>query len=77
MAVYDVALWTYFPQTVSFPFCGEVEADSPLLAVLILMEHYKLKRVARAAVGLPDGSIQRWERGVARYSEEQEEEETW
>jgi hypothetical protein len=72
--VYDVALWRYwhaddlhYPE--SFPVVDTaVQADSPLMAALQLMEQYKIKRVARAAVGLPDHTVQRWEQGLSRYT---------
>jgi hypothetical protein len=62
---YDVALWLFWP-TNDFPIVDEmVTAASPLLAVLSLMDRCKLKRVARAAVGLPNHSIKRWETGLS------------
>jgi hypothetical protein len=62
---YDVALWRYWP-TCELPVVDvSVSAVSPLLAVLSLMDRYKLKRVAYAAVGLPDQTIKRWQSGLS------------
>jgi hypothetical protein len=62
--VYDVALWRYWP-TGAFPLTELVSADSALLAALSLMQSYKLKHVAYAAVRLPDATIQRWSTGLS------------
>jgi hypothetical protein len=55
-ARYDVALWRYWPGS-RFPSVGEVEAGSPLLAVLSLMHRCKWKQVVHVAVGLPDACV--------------------
>jgi hypothetical protein len=64
--VYDVALWRYWP-TGAFAITELVSADSALLAALTLMQSYKLKHVAYAAVRLPDATIQRWSTGLSLY----------
>ena len=70
MQTYDVALWRYWPDF-HLPVVDYVEAETPLLAVLSLMATHKLKHVARAAVGLPDGGgIKRYEKGVGLHMDE-------
>jgi hypothetical protein len=65
---YDVALWHYWPTT-ALPYTDDVEAESPLLAVLSLMQAHNLKHVAYAAVRLPDGTFQRYQTGVSLYTQ--------
>jgi hypothetical protein len=62
---YDVALWRYWP-THDLPVVDvAVSATSLLLAALSLMDRCKLRRVAYAAVGLPDQTIKRWQTGLS------------
>lgn len=68
MAHYDVALWRSWPSH-RFPLVEEVEAETPLLAVLSLMASHNLKHVARAGVKLPAGRIRRFENGVRLFIE--------
>lgn len=68
---YDVALWRYWPSH-DLPYHALIPADtvnSALLAALQVMQDAGLKQVARAAVGLPGGGIQRWERDLTLYTE--------
>jgi hypothetical protein len=59
MTCYDVALWLAWPSL--FPqYVALVPADDPLQAVLLLMEDVRLSAVAKAAVLLTDGRIERW-----------------
>lgn len=68
MAVYDIALWRYWP-TSALPVTDEaVSSESPFLAVLSLMHTHKLKHIAYAAVRLPDGTFRRWTTGVTLYA---------
>jgi hypothetical protein len=58
-SVYDVSFWLAWP--FEFPeYVGWVPAFDPLQAVLLPMEEAHLARVAKAAVRLPDGHIERW-----------------
>ena len=59
MQLYNVALWRYF-SSAELPIVEDVEAASPLLAALALMQRHKLHYVGRAAVASPDKTIERW-----------------
>ena len=69
MNTYDVALWRCsFDGGAHFPeYVAHIDADSPLLAALDLMNTHHLRKVARAAVAAPDGAITRWENGLRLY----------
>ena len=70
MDTYDVALWRSFPLFHGFPYVGEVQADSPLLAVLTLMSTHNLKYVAYAAARVPSqAKITRFQHGVRLCAE--------
>jgi hypothetical protein len=64
MAVYDVALWSRF-QGRDLPYSSEaVEAASSFEAIVMLMNVYRLERVAYAAArSLPGTRIERWMMG--------------
>ena len=69
MTTYDVALWRYsFDGGAHFPeYVADVSADSPLLAALDLMNMHHLRKVARAAVAAPGGTVTRWKNGLRLY----------
>jgi hypothetical protein len=69
MGIYDVAVWSCWSPEV-FPSTEELEAASPLEAVIAVMRLYGLDRVEHAAVKLPDCSFLRWEEGMALSAEE-------
>src|SRR5258706_14774627 len=55
----DVALWLCWPS--DFPeYVAYVNASDPLQAVWLLMQEHDLAMVAKAAMQLPDRSIERW-----------------
>lgn len=57
---YDVALWKWWPPHLFPEYADEVYAPTSRQAVLSLMEREKRKRVARAAVKSPDGTLEYW-----------------
>jgi hypothetical protein len=66
MASYDVALWRWWPRVFA-DVVEDIEADSPLVAVLQLMEKHKIRVVAYAAARVvPRGPIHRYE-SIRRY----------
>jgi hypothetical protein len=70
MDSYDVAVWSCWSTEV-LPYTEELEAASPLEAVVAVMRMYGLEQVEYAAVKLPDNSFLRWEDGMTLSTEEQ------
>jgi hypothetical protein len=62
--LYDVALWPSWPSSSassSFPIVADqVQADTPLQAVLLVMHAYHLRKVEHAAVADEQKQITRW-----------------
>ena len=58
-SMYDVALWLSWPSECP-EYVEDVQASSPLEAVWRLMQEHQLVMVAKAAVQLPNKSIERW-----------------
>ena len=58
-SLYDVALWLSWPLECP-EFVEDVQASGPLEAVWRLMQAHQLSLVAKAAVQLPNKSIERW-----------------
>ena len=57
--IYDVALWLSWPSECP-EYVEYVSASDPVQAVLLLMQDHQMAMVAKAAVQLPDNSIERW-----------------
>jgi hypothetical protein len=69
MGIYDVAVWVCW-STEALPSTEELEAASPLEAVVAVLHLYGLERVEHVAVKLPDSSFLRWEEGMTLSDEE-------
>src|SRR5258706_15499868 len=69
MGIYDVAVWVRWSTEV-LPYTAELEAASPVEAVVAVMRVNGLERLEHAAVKLPDSSFVRWEDGMTLSCEE-------